>query len=138
MRRSPIVVLLLLLPPTSALACYDEHKAGWFMEMPARSWERLEAGSEGGQWEEMSSLWAVAAGTASLALIAVSFRAYSRARDKDLIPALEPAALPPMALLHDWPSDRTVRVDGGHEPGEPTRVAQEEVGILCGVAAGAD
>ncbi len=79
MRRSTIVVFLLVLPPSSALACFDEHKAGWFNEMPTRSWELLGASHEGGQWEEISGLWAIAAGAASLALIAVSFRAYSRA-----------------------------------------------------------
>ncbi len=134
MRRSTIAVFLLVVPPSSALACDGEHKAGWFDVMPARSWELLEAGGEGNPREEMSSLWAIAAGTASLGLIAVSFRAYSRARDKDLMRALEPAALPLTVL----PIDGTLRVDPGHEPGEPTRVIPESVGILSVVAAGAE
>jgi hypothetical protein len=138
MRRSTIAVFLLLVPPSSALGCYDEHKVGWFNEMPIRSWELPEASPEGGRWEEMSGLWAIAAGTASLALMAVSFRAYSRARDKDVMPALEPAAPAPLALPHDWPGGRTIRVDRGHESEEPTRVGQEAMCILCAVAAGAD
>jgi hypothetical protein len=137
MRRYTIAGFLLLLMPSTAVACYDEHQAGWFNEMPARSWERPEASREGSQGEEMSGLWVMAAGTASLALIAVSFRAYSRARGKELMHPLEPAE-PPLALPFDGPSDRTLRVDPGHRPGEPTRVDSEEVGVLCAVATGRD
>jgi hypothetical protein len=138
MRRSTIAVLLLLLTPTSAAACYDEHKAEWFNEMPARSWERAGGSGEGSAWEEMSGLWGIAAGTASLALMAVSFRAYTRSRGRELLHPLAPAEMPPLALPFDWPSDRTIRVDSGHQPKTPTRVVPVEVGVLHTVAATAE
>ncbi len=138
MRRSTIAVFSLLLMPSTALACYDEHKAGWFNEMPARSWERPGASREGSEWEEMSGLWGIAVGTAALALIGVSFRAFSRARDKERMQPVPMDTPPPLALPFDWPRDRTIRVNPGHQPGEPTRVVPAEVGILDAVATDAE
>jgi hypothetical protein len=137
MRRSTIAVFLLLVMPSTAQACFDEHKVGWFNEMPARSWERPGSSRERSQWEEMSGWWGLAAGAASLVLIAVSFRAYSRARGLERIHPLEPAA-PPLALPFDWPGVRTLRIDPGHRPGSPIRSVPQEVGILGTVAAGAE
>ena len=62
MQRTTIAVVLMLLPSSSALGCYDEHNSGWINEMPARSWERLAASEERNSWEEMSRLWVFAAG----------------------------------------------------------------------------
>ena len=138
MRRSMIAAFLLGVLPSTALGCFDEHKAGWFNEMPVNSWERPEASREGNAWEEISGVWVIAAGMTSLALIAVSFRAFSRAGEKDRKDPAEAGASRPLALPADWPGDRTRRVDPAHQPGVPTRIVPDKVETLYAVAAGAE
>jgi hypothetical protein len=78
MRLSTIAVCLLALSPRPALGCieHDARQTGWFHELPSFS-----AGLAGGGAEEpgIPGWWLLAAGLASIALVAVSFRAFSRA-----------------------------------------------------------
>jgi hypothetical protein len=81
MRLSMIAVCLLLLAPCSVSACDDfgSQPAGWIHEMRSSfrkfEWSRAEEMKEGG----MSWLWLSGAGSAAVALVAVSFRGLARA-----------------------------------------------------------
>jgi hypothetical protein len=80
MRFSMIAVcpLVLVLSPRPVLGC-DEHapqQTGWFHEMPS-SYPGF-AGDGGGE-SRMPGVWLLGAGSASVALVLVSFRAFSRA-----------------------------------------------------------
>ncbi len=78
MRCSTIAVLMLILLPSSASACWDEHKENWLKEAPARSWLARDEGAAGSLWERMLGLGILAGGSASLGLVAVSIRSVSR------------------------------------------------------------
>ncbi len=121
----PIAAVVLSLMPSSAWACY-EHEAGWFDEMPTRSWQVPRNSAEGFRWEEALGAWIVAAGSASLALAAVTIRAVCRTTGRDRLHPLDLVDPAPLALPFDWPSDRTIRVDQGHEPLGPNVVIRED------------
>ena len=127
MRRSTIAVLILVLVPGSASACYDEHKAGWFEEMPAPSWQVPRVNAEETQQEQMVGIGIAGAGLASLALIAVSFRALARSnkRERERNDRFEPADPTPLALPFDWP----IRIHEAHEPAGPNRIVREDASI---------
>ena len=117
MRRSTIAVFSLLLMPCSVLACYDEHKAGWFKEMPARSWEVPGASREGnpvgGDVRPVGHRRRYGRPGLDRGLVPGLFPR----QDKDRMHPVPMATPPPLALPFDWPRDRTIRVDPGHQPG---------------------
>jgi hypothetical protein len=78
MRLSTIAVCLLVLCPWPAFGCieHEAQQTGWFHEMPS-SYARF--AGDGAEASGMLGLWLLGAGSASVALIAVSFRAFSRA-----------------------------------------------------------
>jgi hypothetical protein len=78
MRLSMIAVCLLVLSPRPVLGCieHEAQQTGWFHEMPS-SYARFTGG--GAEAPGMLSLWLFGAGSASVALVVVSFRAFSRA-----------------------------------------------------------
>jgi hypothetical protein len=78
MRLSTIAVCLLVLSPRPVLGCieHEAQQTGWFHEMPS---SYASFAGEGGEAPGMPDLWLFGAGSASVALIAVSFRAFSRA-----------------------------------------------------------
>lgn len=78
MRRLTIAAFLMLLMPSWASACFDEHKAGWVDEMPSSTWQIPRNQAEGIFWQENLGVRLMAAGLASVALIVVSFRALAR------------------------------------------------------------
>ena len=91
MRLSTIAVCLLLLTPCSVSACLDDHspqQTGWFHEMPSSY--RSSAG-EGAEETTMPGLWMLGAGSASVALVVVSFRAFSRAAGRGPMQPTRPA-----------------------------------------------
>ncbi len=90
MRLSMIVVCLLLLSPTSVLACWKDapEQTKWFQEMPSSSWEADGSRAEGTSGDGMLGPWLLGAGSASVALVGVSFRAFTRAAGR--MPILEP------------------------------------------------
>jgi hypothetical protein len=78
MRLSTIAVCLLVLSPCPVLGC-DEHspqQTGWFHEMPS---SYASFAGEGAEAPGMHGLWLLGAGSASVALVLVSFRGFSRA-----------------------------------------------------------
>jgi hypothetical protein len=78
MRLSTIAVCLLLVSPSPVLACWKDapEQTGWFQELPS-SYGDSAVGSAG---ETMMPGWSLAgAGLASIALVVVSFRAFSGA-----------------------------------------------------------
>jgi hypothetical protein len=89
MRLSTIAVclLVLVLSPDPVFGC-DEHapqQTGWFHEMPS-SYPSLAGGDA--EVPGMPGFWLLGAGSASVALVVVSFRAFSRAAGR--VPILEP------------------------------------------------
>jgi hypothetical protein len=87
MRLATIAVCLLVLSPRPVLGCIDHEaqRTGWFHEM--RSSAASFAGDGAGE-PGMSGFWLLGAGSASVALVVVSFRAFSRAADRArLLPA---------------------------------------------------
>ena len=79
MRFSTIVaVCLLVLSPCRVLGCieHEAQQTGWFHEMPSLSYSSFAGG--GGEESAMSGVWVFGAGLASVALVVVSFRAFSR------------------------------------------------------------
>jgi hypothetical protein len=86
MRLATIAVCLLVVSPCPVFGC-DEHapqQTGWFHEMPS-SYPSF--AGEGAQEPGMLGLWLLGAGSASVALVVVSFRAFSRAAGR--VPILE-------------------------------------------------
>ncbi len=78
MRLSTIAVCLLVLSPCPALGC-DEHasqQTGWLHEVPSSYASFV---GEGAEASGMLGLWLLGVGSASVALVIVSFRAFSRA-----------------------------------------------------------
>jgi hypothetical protein len=82
MRLSTIAVCLLLVSPPSALACWKDapEQTGWFQEMPSSSqgtawWET----ADGAKWDGTFNALLMGVGLASITLVVVSFRAFSRA-----------------------------------------------------------
>jgi hypothetical protein len=78
MRLSMIAVCLLVLSPCPAFGCieHEAQQTGWFHEMPS-SYARF--AGEGAEAPGMLGLWLLGAGSASVVLVIVSFRAFSRA-----------------------------------------------------------
>jgi hypothetical protein len=85
MRLSTIAVCLLLAWASPALACeeYSPEREGWFHERATSSWEaawsRLGETSRDG----MHGPWLLGAGSAAVALVGVSFRAYTRSAGRE-------------------------------------------------------
>jgi hypothetical protein len=89
MRLSTIAVCLLLLAPCSVAACEDHgfQPTEWHHEAPSSfrelAWSRLnEMREDGTSW-----VWLSGAGSAAVALMAVSFRGFARAGGK--VPVFE-------------------------------------------------
>jgi hypothetical protein len=82
MRRSMIAVCLLLGLPSSASACFDEHKnVEWLDEKtPSSSLEIAGTGAEGFPGEEALRVGGIAVGSASAALTAIWLPATLRRR----------------------------------------------------------
>ena len=85
MRLSTIAVCLLLVSPPSVLACFEHtpEQTGWFQEVPSSSREGAWTGVEAMWWDGMPGVWLAGAGSASVALVLVSFRAFSRAAGRE-------------------------------------------------------
>ena len=81
MRLSTIAVCLLLVSPPSVLACFEHtpEQTGWFHEVPSSSGEAAWMGVQKMWWEGTPGLWMFGTGSASVALVLVSFRAFTRA-----------------------------------------------------------
>ena len=81
MRPSTIVACLLLISPPSALACIEhaDEQTGWLHETPSAYRHFATAGAEA---SSMLGLSLLGAGSASLALVFVAFRALSRAQGR--------------------------------------------------------
>jgi hypothetical protein len=135
MRLSTIVACLLLVSPSSALACY-EHGAeatGWLHKMPSPHRGFAE---EGAEEASMLGVWLAGAGSASFALVVVAFRALSRAPGRGRIRPveLEPAAPAESSAPFDRPGDPRIRIDQGHERPEPTRSGRDEEALSHALA----
>jgi hypothetical protein len=78
MRLSTIAVCLLVLSPCPVLGCddYAPLQTAWFREMPSSHARFI---WEGEEESGMPGLWLLGAGSASVGLVIVSFRAFSRA-----------------------------------------------------------
>ena len=75
MRRSLIAVCLLLLSPSSARACYEDHKAGagWFDERPSQ-WSNYGIGAQAAQRDKLMDVAVFAGGSGVLILLGVFMR----------------------------------------------------------------
>jgi hypothetical protein len=84
MRLSTIAVCLLVLSPRPALGCgdYAPLQMGWFHEMPS-SYPSF--AGDGAEESEMPAPWLAAAGSAAVVLVAMSFRAFSRAAVRERV-----------------------------------------------------
>jgi hypothetical protein len=78
MRLSTIAVCLLVLSPCPAFGCieHEAQQTGWFHEMPS---SYASSAGKGAEASGMLGLWLLGAGSASVALVVVSFRAFSLA-----------------------------------------------------------
>jgi hypothetical protein len=131
MRCLAIGLFVLFGLPSPSWACFDEHKSGWFDEMPSPSWEVPLTGAEGFRWEAGIGLFAVAAGLASAALITLTSRAVLRERSRGRKNPVERDVPAPLVLPFDWPIDRPIRVDQGHDqPGPIVVIREAAVGSL--------
>jgi hypothetical protein len=134
MRLSTIVACLLLVSPSSALACYEHGaEATQKLSSPHRA-----VAAEGAEAEEASMLGVrlAGAGLASLALVVVAFRALSRApgRGRARPVELEPATPAESSAPFDRPGDPRIRIDQGHERPEPTRSGRDEEALSYALA----
>lgn len=82
MRPSTIAVCLLVLSPCPSFGCieHESQQTGWFHEMPSSSYASLAGAGE--EASVMTGPWLLAAGSASVALVLVSFRAFRRAASR--------------------------------------------------------
>jgi hypothetical protein len=89
MRLSMIAVCLLLVWASPVLACeeYSPEREGWFHERATSSWEAAWSRLGGTSRDDRPGPWLLGAGSAAVALVGVSFRAYSRAAGQ--VPRLE-------------------------------------------------
>jgi hypothetical protein len=81
MRLSMIAACLLLISVSPALACIEHspEQTGWLQEMPSSSWGGAWSRVERTWWDGMPGAWRLGIGSASVVLVGVSFRAYTRA-----------------------------------------------------------
>jgi hypothetical protein len=84
MRLSTIAVCLLLVSPSPVLACWKDapEQTGWFQEIPSSYGDS----AMGGARETMPGWSLAGAGLASIALVMVSFRAFTRAAGRAPMP----------------------------------------------------
>ena len=96
MRLSTIAVCLLLVSPPSVLACFEHtpEQTGWFQEVPSSSGEAAWMGVQAMWWDRTPGLWMFGAGSASVALVLVSFRAFTRAAGPGSMQLIRPAENP--------------------------------------------
>jgi hypothetical protein len=85
MRIAMIAVCLLALSSCPAFGCieHEAQQTGWFHEMPSNASFAGEGAEEPGK----SGVWLLGAGSASVALVVVSFRAFSRAAGRARVQA---------------------------------------------------
>jgi hypothetical protein len=104
MRLSTIAVCLLVLSPRPVLGCieHDTQQTGWLHEIPTSS---ASFAGDGAEAPGMLGLWRLGVGSASVALVVVSFRAFSRATGR--------ARVRPSGCDED-------RDVGRESPGQPT------------------
>lgn len=105
MRLSTIAVCLLLVSPSPVLACWKDapEQTGWFQEIPSSYGDS----AMGGAGETTVPAWSLAgAGLASMALLVVSFRAFSGAAGRGPVPG----------LAGGWHKDRRSRDSGMADP----------------------
>jgi hypothetical protein len=88
MRLSTIAVCLLLVTPAPVLACFEHDPAQtkWIHEMRSSSRETAWAGVEEMRGDGTPDPWMLGAGSAAVALVVVSFRAFSRAAGRGPMP----------------------------------------------------
>ena len=81
MRLSTIAVCVLLVFPPAVPACFehDPEQTKWLQDVSSSSQETAWAGVSATGWEWASGFGLIGAGSASVALVLVSFRAFSRA-----------------------------------------------------------
>ena len=93
MRLSTIAVCLLLVSPPSVLACFEHtpEQTGWFQEVPSSSGEAAWMGVQEMWWDRTPGLWMFGTGSASVALVLVSFRAFTRAAGRGPMQPIRPA-----------------------------------------------
>lgn len=117
MRPSMIAACLLLALPSSASACFDEHKnAEWLDEKtPSPSWEIAGTSAEGFPGQEALRVGAIAVGSASVALTAVWLPAVFRSRGRRRLKPVEFNVPAPLVLPFDWPSGLRTRIDQVHD-----------------------
>jgi hypothetical protein len=88
MRLSMIAACLLLVSVSPALACIEHspEQTDWLQEKASSSWEAAWSRVEGTWRDGMPGAWLLGAGSASVALVGVSFRAYIRAAGREPMP----------------------------------------------------
>jgi len=90
MRFATIAVCLLLVSASPVMACFEHspEQTGWFHETPSWSWEAAWSHVEGTEWDGQLGPWLLGTGSAAVALVGVSFRAFTRAASR--MPMLGP------------------------------------------------
>jgi hypothetical protein len=104
MKRSMIVVCLLLLPPGGVMACYEDHSAGagWFDEQTSR-WSSYGSLAEALYRDRLMGVSVFAGGSGIAILVGVFIQARCRARQDAQNADLLPATGVPLAESVDQP-----------------------------------
>jgi hypothetical protein len=130
MKRSLIAVCLLLLSPSSVMACIEDHNtgAGWFDQQPS-GWTTYGTGAQALHRDRLLDVALFAGGLGAVILMGVAYRATCLAPRRAPMSPSQPGALVPLALpidapafeplcaepwldidAQDWPSPRIVDV----------------------------
>ena len=111
MRLSTIAVCLLLVSPSPVLACFEHvaEQPRWIQEVPSSPWETARAGVDAMRWDGVSGMGLIGAGSASIALVLGSFRAFTRAADR--------GPMQPTYLAEGGDGDREAEAVRRPEPG---------------------
>jgi hypothetical protein len=105
MKRSLIAVCLLLLSPSSVMACFEDHNtgAGWFDQQPS-GWTSYGSGAQAQHRDRLLDVALFAGGLGAVILMGVAYRATCLATRRARVSSPQPGAIVPLALPIDAPA----------------------------------
>ena len=104
MKRSMIAVCLLLLSPSTVMACIEDHNtgAGWFDQQPS-GWTSYGTGAAALHRDRLLDVALFAGGLAGVILMGVAYRAICGAPRRAHASSSQPGGIVPLALPIDAP-----------------------------------
>jgi hypothetical protein len=125
MRRLMFAVCALLLSPTTALACIDEHnvQGEWFYQPPS-TWSHFGSLGETTERDRAMGASVILGSSGAIVLLGVMIRRAAGATRRSGRVEPEPASRVPLAIPFAPPELLTLRVDGAHQQSSPAAVTR--------------